>query len=80
MSQKKKRRKSKSWTIERTRKQLEDEADHIAKKFFGVESRIEAFRLLDQGHLHGTIAEAELKGLRFLLEYGETSSSNSNKK
>jgi hypothetical protein len=43
-------------------------ADERAQEMLHVRSSREAFRLLDEGKLDGTIAEAELKMLRFLMK------------
>jgi hypothetical protein len=43
-------------------------ADERAQEMLQVRSSREAFRLLDEGKLDGTIAEAEFKMLRFLMK------------
>jgi hypothetical protein len=49
-----------------TRAGIEARADAVAKDL-GV-NREKAFRMLDQGKLHGTVAEMRLAPLRFLLD------------
>jgi hypothetical protein len=50
-----------------TRPELEARADKIALDLLG-KSRARAFRLLDQGKLRGTLAEATLSPIRDLLK------------
>jgi hypothetical protein len=47
--------------------ELKEYAERSAKTMLGV-SWATAIRMLDLGQLDGTIAEAELKGLRYLIE------------
>jgi hypothetical protein len=50
-----------------TRPQLEARADKIAQDLVGT-SRARAFKMLDQGKLRGTLAEATLSPIRDLLK------------
>jgi len=50
-----------------TRQEAENMADEKAQSILGVPSRHEAFRMLDNGELTGTGAEAEFKRLKHLL-------------
>ena len=52
---------------EHTRDDVMQSAERDARAMLGV-SLDEAFRLLDSGRLEGTIAEAELRMVRFLLD------------
>jgi hypothetical protein len=53
-----------------SKRQLKARAEAESKSMLGVSSRT-AFKWLDAGKLRGTMAEAEFKGLRFLLETAE---------
>jgi hypothetical protein len=46
---------------------LERAADEEARSILHVNSRVDAFRMLDEGKLAGTMAEAEFSMLRYLL-------------
>jgi len=50
-----------------THEELEALADIEATEMLGV-TRLEAFAMLDRGELRGSVAEAELRMLRFMLE------------
>ena len=62
------RKKTDPALIVMTRREAEQHADGVARQLLGVTSRKDAFRMLDNGELDGTAAEAVFSGLQHLLQ------------